>query len=92
GNHETQRKWDTSGLHGLPLKFVQVDQNSRNWWRKWINTGQISCFEDGGHHRPNRHAKISRLREALTHNDMEFFNLYVCFYGNSITHLISCCC
>ncbi|KAL7219749.1 hypothetical protein ACSBR2_012751 [Camellia fascicularis] len=28
---------------------------------KWINTGQISCFEDGGHHRPNRHAEISRL-------------------------------
>ncbi|GAA0164916.1 kinase [Lithospermum erythrorhizon] len=28
---------------------------------KWINTGQIACFEDGGHHRPNRHAEISRL-------------------------------
>ncbi|KAJ6814220.1 phosphoglucan, water dikinase, chloroplastic-like [Iris pallida] len=28
---------------------------------KWINTGQIPCFEDGGHHRPNRHAEISRL-------------------------------
>lgn len=28
---------------------------------QWINTGQISCFEDGGHHRPNRHAEISRL-------------------------------
>ncbi|XP_022722471.1 phosphoglucan, water dikinase, chloroplastic-like [Durio zibethinus] len=27
---------------------------------KWINTGQIPCFEDGGHHRPNRHAEISR--------------------------------
>ncbi|CAA6667953.1 unnamed protein product [Spirodela intermedia] len=27
---------------------------------KWINTGQIPCFEDGGHHRPNRHADISR--------------------------------
>ncbi|CAN1346657.1 Phosphoglucan, water dikinase, chloroplastic [Linum perenne] len=27
----------------------------------WINTGQIPCFEDGGHHRPNRHAEISRL-------------------------------
>jgi len=32
--HETQMKWDTSGLHGLPLKFVQADQNARNWWRK----------------------------------------------------------
>eukprot|EP00249_Psilotum_nudum_P024562 c29221_g1_i1 orf=269-3925(-) len=28
---------------------------------KWINTGQIQCYEDGGHHRPNRHAEISRL-------------------------------
>lgn len=27
---------------------------------KWINIGQIPCFEDGGHHRPNRHAEISR--------------------------------
>lgn len=28
---------------------------------QWINTGQIPCFEDGGHHRPNRHAEISRI-------------------------------
>lgn len=28
---------------------------------QWINTGQIPCFEGGGHHRPNRHAEISRL-------------------------------
>ncbi|KAH7682974.1 phosphoglucan water dikinase protein [Dioscorea alata] len=28
---------------------------------KWINTGQIPCFEDGGHRRPNRPAEISRL-------------------------------
>lgn len=27
---------------------------------KWINTGQIPCFEGGGHHRPNKHAEISR--------------------------------
>ncbi|MCO5596749.1 hypothetical protein L7F22_050818 [Adiantum nelumboides] len=27
---------------------------------KWINTGQIQCFEDGGHHRPNKHAEIAR--------------------------------
>lgn len=27
---------------------------------KWIYTGQISCFEDGGHYRPNKHAEISR--------------------------------
>ncbi|KAJ1382425.1 Pyruvate phosphate dikinase, PEP/pyruvate-binding [Sesbania bispinosa] len=98
GSHETARKWDTSGLQGLPLKLVQGDQNARNWWRKldivrditveslhgedrlealiysaiylkWINTGQIACFEDGGHHRPNRHAEISRLifRELERH-------------------------
>ncbi|RAL54400.1 hypothetical protein DM860_001528 [Cuscuta australis] len=87
---EKDRKWDTSGLSGIPLKLVESDKNSRNWWRKlevvrdliagnaksayrlealtysaiymkWINTGQIPCFEDGGHHRPNRHADISRL-------------------------------
>lgn len=28
---------------------------------KWINTGQIPCFEGGGHYRPNRHAEISRV-------------------------------
>ncbi|KAF9610089.1 hypothetical protein IFM89_019929 [Coptis chinensis] len=28
---------------------------------QWINIGQIPCFKDGGHHRPNRHAEISRL-------------------------------
>ncbi|XP_027934248.1 phosphoglucan, water dikinase, chloroplastic [Vigna unguiculata] len=97
-SHETHMKWDTSGLHGVPLKLVQADQNARNWWRKldivrdiiaeglqgedrleallysaiylkWINTGQITCFEDGGHHRPNRHAEISRLifRELERH-------------------------
>jgi hypothetical protein len=27
---------------------------------QWINTGQIPCFEGGGHHRPNKHAEISR--------------------------------
>ncbi|XBI76603.1 hypothetical protein VPH35_069819 [Triticum aestivum] len=27
---------------------------------KWIYTGQISCSEDGGHYRPNKHAEISR--------------------------------
>ncbi|XP_015698644.1 phosphoglucan, water dikinase, chloroplastic isoform X2 [Oryza brachyantha] len=27
---------------------------------KWIYTGQVACFEDGGHHRPNKHAEISR--------------------------------
>ncbi|KAK1270965.1 hypothetical protein QJS04_geneDACA004426 [Acorus gramineus] len=38
---------------------------------KWINTGQIPCFEDGGHHRPNRHAEISsqifRELERMSH-------------------------
>ncbi|XP_022979657.1 phosphoglucan, water dikinase, chloroplastic-like isoform X2 [Cucurbita maxima] len=28
---------------------------------KWINTGQIPCFEDGGHHRPNKHGETSRI-------------------------------
>lgn len=32
--HETERKWDTTALQGLPLKLVQGDQNARNWWRK----------------------------------------------------------
>lgn len=27
---------------------------------KWINTGQIVCYEDGQHYRPNKHAEISR--------------------------------
>ncbi|XP_039037802.1 phosphoglucan, water dikinase, chloroplastic-like [Hibiscus syriacus] len=88
-HREVERKWNTTGLKGLPLKLVEGDKNARNWWRKlevvrglllesleigellealicsavylkWINTGQIPCFEDGGHHRPNRHAEISR--------------------------------
>ncbi|KAK7275003.1 hypothetical protein RIF29_16109 [Crotalaria pallida] len=33
---EVQRRWDTSGLQGLPLKLVQGDQNGRNWWRKVV--------------------------------------------------------
>lgn len=31
---EKNRKWDTSGLAGIPLKLVEGDKNSRNWWRK----------------------------------------------------------
>lgn len=27
---------------------------------KWVNTGQIVCYEDGQHYRPNKHAEISR--------------------------------
>ncbi|OWM70950.1 hypothetical protein CDL15_Pgr013131 [Punica granatum] len=61
GNKGSHIKWDTSGLEGLALKLVEGDRSGRNWWRKWINTGQIPCFEDGGHRRPNRHAEISRL-------------------------------
>jgi len=89
GNEESERKWDTTGLGAVPLKLVEGDKVSRNWWRKlelvrglvsesvddqsrlealtysaiylkWIYTGQIPCFEDGGHHRPNKHAEISR--------------------------------
>ncbi|PKA66121.1 Phosphoglucan, water dikinase, chloroplastic [Apostasia shenzhenica] len=37
-----------------PLTYLAI-------YLKWINTGQIPCFEDGGHHRPNRHAEISRI-------------------------------
>ncbi|XP_010244064.1 PREDICTED: phosphoglucan, water dikinase, chloroplastic isoform X2 [Nelumbo nucifera] len=87
-NRETERTWNTEGLEGLALKFVEGDRSARNWWRKlevvrkllveslkngdrfealiysaiylkWINTGQIPCFEDGGHRRPNMHAEIS---------------------------------
>ena len=32
--HETERMWDTSGLEGLALRFVEGDRNARNWWRK----------------------------------------------------------
>ena len=27
---------------------------------QWIGTGAIMCAEGGGHHRPNRHAELSR--------------------------------
>ena len=27
---------------------------------KWINTGQIACYEDGQHYRPNKHVETSR--------------------------------
>ncbi|BAT90181.1 hypothetical protein VIGAN_06137300, partial [Vigna angularis var. angularis] len=49
---------------------------------KWINTGQISCFEDGGHHRPNRHAKISRLifRELERHTTRKDISPQVIYY------------
>ncbi|KAJ4954682.1 hypothetical protein NE237_011465 [Protea cynaroides] len=86
-DREAERTWDTEGLEGLALKFVEGDRSARNWWQKlevvrellvdngdrlgaliyaaiylkWINTGQIPCFEGGGHHRPNKHAEISRL-------------------------------
>ncbi|CAN6236949.1 unnamed protein product [Urochloa humidicola] len=89
GNKDSERKWDTTGLDAVPLKLVEGDKVSRNWWRKlelirgllsksvddqsrlealtysaiylkWIYTGQIPCLEDGGHHRPNKHAEISR--------------------------------
>ncbi|MCO5613028.1 hypothetical protein L7F22_067302 [Adiantum nelumboides] len=42
---------------------------------KWINTGQIQCFEDGGHHRPNKHAEIARyifreLERIISNKDL----------------------
>ncbi|XP_062082125.1 phosphoglucan, water dikinase, chloroplastic-like [Humulus lupulus] len=33
-DRESERRWDTSGLEGLALKFVEGDRNARNWWRK----------------------------------------------------------
>jgi len=34
GNKESERKWDTTGLGAVPLKLVEGDKMSRNWWRK----------------------------------------------------------
>ena len=50
---------------------------------QWINTGQIPCFEDGGHHRPNRHAEISRhifreLERISSQKDTSPQVLYCC--------------
>ena len=55
------------------LMFLElVVWRQEYWWKgfanilnllsrlQWIYTGQIPCFEDGGHHRPNKHAEISR--------------------------------
>lgn len=28
---------------------------------QWLATGAIECVEGGGHHRPNRHAELSRM-------------------------------
>ena len=37
-DHESARKWDTSGLEGLALKLVEGDRNARNWWRKVLRS------------------------------------------------------
>lgn len=39
GNKDSERKWDTTGLDAVPLKLVEGDKVSRNWWRKvcWTN-------------------------------------------------------
>ncbi|KAJ8449699.1 hypothetical protein Cgig2_001355 [Carnegiea gigantea] len=57
---------------------------------KWINTGQIPCFEDGGHHRPNRHAEISRLifRELERISSRKDTSLQVC---NDFNHGLCPC-
>nr|CAB3448638.1 unnamed protein product [Digitaria exilis] len=34
GNKDSERKWDTTGLDAVPLKLVEGDKVSRNWWRK----------------------------------------------------------
>lgn len=31
---EKKIQWDTSGLEGISLKFVDGDRSARNWWRK----------------------------------------------------------
>lgn len=53
---------------------------------QWINTGQIPCFEDGGHHRPNRHAEISRLifRHLERHTTQKDVSPQVIYIPNSI--------
>ena len=28
---------------------------------QWITTGAIACVEDGGHHRPNKHAELAKI-------------------------------
>lgn len=33
-DRESQRRWDISGLEGVPLKVVEGDCSARNWWRK----------------------------------------------------------
>ena len=30
-------------------------------YTQWVASGAIQCVESGGHHRPNRHAELSRL-------------------------------
>ena len=57
---------------------------------QWINTGQIPCFEDGGHHRPNRHAEISRLifRELERISSRKDTSLQVC---NDFNHGLCPC-
>lgn len=30
-------------------------------YMQWITTGSIPCVESGGHHRPNKHAELSKL-------------------------------
>lgn len=56
---------------------------------QWINTGQIPCFEDGGHFRPNRHAEISRIifrelerlsaKKNISPQVVYFYNKLFCF-------------
>lgn len=30
-------------------------------YMQWITTGAIACVEDGGHHRPNKHAELAKI-------------------------------
>ncbi|KOM55777.1 hypothetical protein LR48_Vigan10g166900 [Vigna angularis] len=61
---------------------METMKHRGNGTLQWINTGQISYFEDGGHHRPNRHAKISRLifRELERHTTRKDISPQVIYY------------
>ncbi|CAG9466241.1 unnamed protein product [Pedinophyceae sp. YPF-701] len=44
--------------------MARPDEASLAWatvYWSWVSTGAIECVEDGGHHRPNRHAEISKV-------------------------------
>ena len=38
-SRESERRWSTEGLEGVPLKLVESDRDARNWWRKVLSLG-----------------------------------------------------